>query len=243
MFDSPDSARGSRQGRGDRAALALLAERVRPVAASGIRLVPVAPALAGLLPDGALRRGSTLVVDGLSGAAALAVGLLGAASAAGSWCAAVGLCDLGMVAARDLGLDLDRFPLVPHPGPAWGEAVAVLVDGMDVVLLQPAFAPRPALARRLSARARDRGTVLVVLAGRAGWPEPPDLRLTVGGGGWGGIGDGAGHLRRRHLTVTATGRRSAARPRRDRIWLPSPTGGIEPVAPSADGARRGAGES
>ena len=42
------------------AALAALAERTRPVSASRTRLLPVVPALAELLPDGALRRGQEL---------------------------------------------------------------------------------------------------------------------------------------------------------------------------------------
>ena len=86
------------------------------------------------------------------------------------------------------------------------------------------------MARHLVARARDRHVVLVVVPGRAGWPEPPDVRLTVDAGRWDGIGQGTGYLRRRRLTVTATGRRSAARPRRHDLWLPSPTGAVEGVA-------------
>ena len=75
--------------------------------------------------------------------------LLAAASAGGSWCAAVGLPDLGAVALADLGIDLGRFALVPSPGPAWAEATATLFDGIDAVLLCPPFPPRPAMARRL----------------------------------------------------------------------------------------------
>ena len=67
------------------AALAALAERTRPVAASRTRLLPVAPALADLLPDGALRRGSTLTVGGPGddGALSMALALVAAASGTG----------------------------------------------------------------------------------------------------------------------------------------------------------------
>ena len=53
--DPADTARA-------RESLALLAERARPLAASQTRLLPVVPPLAGLFPDGGLRRGTTIVV-------------------------------------------------------------------------------------------------------------------------------------------------------------------------------------
>ncbi|HUD15946.1 MAG TPA: hypothetical protein VMQ59_01740, partial [Acidimicrobiales bacterium] len=100
-----------------RESLALLAERTRPVSSSQTRLLPVAPPLCSLFPDGSLRRGSTVVVTGQDGATvpegsggdiSVALALVAAASAAGSWCALVGLPGLGAVAAHDLGIDLTR---------------------------------------------------------------------------------------------------------------------------------------
>jgi len=221
-----------------RAALSALAERTRPVAASRTRLLPVLPALAGLLPDGALRRGSTLTVGhpGDDGALSLALSLVAAASASGSWCALVGHPALGAVATADLGVDLGRLVLLPRPGAAWAEATATVLEGIDLVVLCPPFAPHPAMARRLAARARERRAVLIVVPGRAGWPEPPDLRLRVDGATWEGTGAGRGHLRRRRLTVTAAGRRSAARPTHHRLWLPDPDGGVAAADPPLDPA-------
>ena len=86
-----------------------MAERTRPVSSSQARLLPLVPPLVGLFPDGALRRGSTVVVDDRAGggygggATSLALSLLVAASGAGSWCARVGMDGLGAVAARELG--------------------------------------------------------------------------------------------------------------------------------------------
>ncbi len=116
--------------------------------------------------------------------------------------------------------------MIPRPGAAWAEVAAAAIDGIDLVVLFPPFPPRPAMARRLVARARERRSVLVVVPGRGGWPDPPDLCLSVGEVGWDGAGTGEGFLSRRRMTVTATGRRSAARPRRRRLWLPSTTGAM-----------------
>ncbi len=210
------------------AALALVGERARPVTAGRTRLLPLAPPLAGLLPEGVLRRGTTLVVDGpgSAGTFSVALALVSAASAAGSWCALVGHPALGAVAAHDLGIDLGRLAVVPRPGAAWGEVTAALLEGVELVVLCPPFPPRPAMARRLVARARRRGAVLVVTPGRAGWPEPPDLRLRVDEVVWEGAGAGEGYLRRRRMTMTAIGRRSATRPAHRHLWLPAPDGTV-----------------
>ncbi|HEX3981929.1 MAG TPA: hypothetical protein VHW93_11915 [Acidimicrobiales bacterium] len=220
----------------DLATLALLAERTRPVSTSQTRVLPVAPPLGDLFPDGGLRRGTTIVVRGLGrgtdvdraadGSVSMALALLAAASGAGSWCAVVGLGGLGAVAAHEAGIDLARLAVIPRPDVAWAEATATLIDGLDLVVLCPPFPPRQAMARRLVARARERRSVLVVVPGRAGWPDPPDLCLSVDGARWDGAGTGEGFLSRRWMTVTATGRRSAARPRRHQLWLPSPSGPV-----------------
>ena len=124
------------------------------------------------------------------------------------------------------GLGLARLAVIPRPDAAWAEATAALIDGVDLVVLFPPFPPRHALARRLVARARERRSVLVVVEGRVGWPEPPDLRLSIGEARWEGAGTGDGYLARRRMTVTATGRRSAVRARHQRLWVPSPTGAV-----------------
>jgi hypothetical protein len=210
-----------------------LAERVRPVTLTREQRLPVLPALEDLLPGAGLRRGATVSVaagPGVGGATSLALALVAQATTAGSWLAAVGLPSLGLVAADELGVALERLVLVAAPErDAWGGVVAALVDGFDLVVLQAGRGGvRPADARRLVARARERGAVLVQLG--SGWPEGADLALQVTAARWEGTDAGHGHLRARRVTVTRGGRGEAAQPRRLELWLPAATGEVEVVA-------------
>jgi hypothetical protein len=87
-----------------------LAARLRDPVLAGERLHPVGEAFAGLLPGHGLRRGSVVAVA-VTGSHALA--LVAKASQAGSWVTAVGLDDLGILAAHEFGLVLERLALVP----------------------------------------------------------------------------------------------------------------------------------
>jgi hypothetical protein len=192
------------------------------------RLLPVVPALQPLLPSGGLRRGTTVAV---TSSAALALALVAGASAAGSWVAAVGLPDLGIVAAVETGIALERLALVPSPGArAWPAVVAAFLDAVDVVLVRSPPRLPAAQARRLAARARERGAVLVPLGA---WSEPADLRLAVTASAWQGLGQGHGHLLARQVEVAIAGRGAATRERRFLLWLPSPDGTITLLEPDA----------
>ena len=209
---------------------------VAPVVLARDRLVPVLDPLAPLLPDGGLRRGSTVAVTGAWGSTSLALALAARASAEGAWCAAVGVASLGGVAAAGLGVALERLALVVPPPNAWPTVVAALLDAMTVVLVSPPPQLRPGDARRLAARARERGSVLVA-AGGAAWPAP-DVRLTVVRAEWHGLGQGCGRLLGRRVEVAAGGRGSAARERRVALWLPHGDGGVVPAEPGRVGGRR-----
>jgi hypothetical protein len=191
---------------------------------AGERLLPVVPALQPLLPGQGLRRGSTVAVGR---SAALALALVAGASAAGSWVAAVGLPDLGMVAAAEVGIDLERLALVPALGAgAWPAVVAALLDAVDVVLVRSPPGLPAGQARRLAARARERGAVLVPLGA---WSVAPDLWLAVAASTWQGLGQGHGRLEARRVEVVVGGRGSAALERRASLWLPAPDGTIAPA--------------
>jgi hypothetical protein len=226
-----------------------LAPKVRPVALAREQTLPVLPALGCLLPDGVLQRGTTVAVTRVPGGAvtgttALALALAAAPSQTGSWTAVVGLPTLGLVAAHELGVVLERLAVIGSPPPeAWATTVAALIGAFDVVLVGVPRSVRVADTRRLAARARERGTVLVQLderglpaAGPAGRPArsarsargelEPDVRLTVVAADWHGLGAGHGHLRGRRVRIEATGRRRAAQPRHAALWLPGPDGKV-----------------
>ena len=174
------------------------------------KALPVLEGLAGLLPWGGLRRGSTVVVRGST---TLLLALLAAATAEGSWAAVVGMPDLGLVAAAELGVVVHRLALVPAPGSELVPVTAALLDGLDLVAV--AKQPPPAEARRLSARARHRGSVLIPVGG---WPGA-DLELD-GSDHWSGLYEGHGRLRARELVVRSRGRGAAARGSQVRLTLP-----------------------
>jgi hypothetical protein len=211
------------------------------------RVLPVRAELARLLPSRGLRRGSTVVVRGST---TVLLALLAEATAEGSWAAVVGMPDLGLLAAAELGVEVSRLALVPNPGAEFGGVVAALLDGLDVVVVAtelpsvssptarsfPESSPRAAsrrhhpehavatrtnhtaaLARRLSARARHRESVLVSFGT---WPGA-DLELDCEEAEWSGLGAGHGHLTERELTITVQGRGAATRPTSTRITLPA----------------------
>jgi hypothetical protein len=184
---------------------------------AGARTLAVPDGLAGMFPNGALQRGATVVVDGGQGAVSLSLALLARAG----WGAVVAVPDLGVVAAAELGVCLERLALVPRvEAGQWATVVGALLDSVDVVVARPPAHFRAGDARRLSARARERGAVLVpLLPGRA-WADGAEVRLVVTGGRWEGPGAGEGHLVGRRLAVAVGGRGAAARPREVEVWLP-----------------------
>jgi len=137
-------------------------ERAAEVLPASESLLPIPESLAEMVPGG-LPRGTVAV---LSGAGSLPVSMAAAATAAGRHVAIVGLPDLGLLAAAEMGADLSRMAVIPDPGADPVEVAAVLMDGMDLVLLglggRSVSATR---ARAVVARARQKGCTLLVMRG------------------------------------------------------------------------------
>lgn len=211
--------------------LRALVERTRPVSTADQRVLPVLSAVGELLPDG-LRRGSVVQIGGAVGATSLALALAAGPTQAGSWVACVGVDELGWAAAAAAGVELDHLVVVHAPRPSWATVMESLVDAVDVVLCGLQHAPSATEVRRLQARARERGTVLIVLGVRSrpggalgrGWPDAPDVGIRVVDASWRGLGQGWGHLQSRRVTVEVSGRRGLGRARRVEMLLPGPDG-------------------
>jgi hypothetical protein len=178
---------------------------------------PVPTPLRDLLPVAALRRGSTVSVLGCT---SLLFALISSASQQGAWAALVGMPQTGALAANELGVNLAQFALVPFPGPRWQAVVGALLDGVDLVLVRPPGPVAASDARRLAARARQRGAVLI----SAGVWDGAEVALRMSASRWDGLGQGRGRLRSRQITVTASGKGSLAQPREVSLWLPAPDG-------------------
>jgi hypothetical protein len=177
---------------------------------------PVVPPLRAVIPE--LRRGQVVEVHDTG---ALALALIAGASGAGSWCAVVGLPEIGVLAAAAMGCDPEHLLLVDHPGQRWVDVVAALVEAVDVVLVRLPARPPSGVARRLTALARRFGTCLLVIGG---W-DGAAARIRVDSSLWTGVHDGHGHLQGRRVKVVADAR--GGRPRSCWVWLPAPDGSVQ----------------
>ena len=115
-----------------------------------------------------VQRGTVVAVGGAigSGATSTVLGFAAAATAVGEWAAVVdGSGTLGGLAAAEAGVDLARLAVVRDvPRARWSTVVAALLDGVTVVIAELPRGLRVGDARRLVARTRERGAVLVALA-------------------------------------------------------------------------------
>ncbi len=190
-----------------------------PSSTSALRTLPAPVPIAALLPHGGLVRGSTVHI---SGAASLRAGLIASVTSAGGWAALVGAPDFGLLAATEMGADLARCAIIPDAGDDPVAVAAVLVDGVDVVLLSLGGADvPPSRARAVTARARRNGAVLVVTDGR--WPAI-DLQLDARVAGYRGLGANGGRITGLDLEVEARPR--GKRPRRATIAITGQSGDV-----------------
>jgi hypothetical protein len=155
----------------------------------------------------ALPRGTVAV---LSGARSLPLSMVAAVTAQGGHAAIVGQPDVGLMAAVEMGADLSRIAVIPEPGNDPVEVAAVLMDGMDLVVLSLAGRSVPATrARAVVARARQKGCTLLVTDGD--WQgASARLEARVCGyeitGPGGGSRPGFGRISKVRLAYSASGR-------------------------------------
>ena len=156
-------------------------------------------------------------------ATSLAVALAAEATAAGAWLAVVDVPWLGVEAAAELGVPLERL-VRSTPGrraSEWADLVAAVLDGFELVVTRVPRRLNAATLRRVQARVQAREAVLIVV-GEPG-PLSADITMEASTPVWEGVEHGWGHLRGRRVTVSSTGRR-VPRPRQAELWLPGPDG-------------------
>ena len=199
--------------------------------AAAERTLPLLPVFRPLVPQGAVQRGSVVGCEG-GAAVSLALAFAAGPSQEGAWVAVAGLPGLGLAAAAEAGVVLERLVAVTEPVAAdgtpepfddtrWADLLAACIDGFDVVVLGPGTRHvRQGTARRLVARLQARGAVAVTV----GAPVfGPDLRLHGAAPQWVGLGEGHGVARGRRLEVSLSGRR-VPRDRHAVCWLPAADG-------------------
>jgi hypothetical protein len=188
------------------------------------RTLPVVDPLAPLLPSGALVRGQTVACRGVA-APSLALALAVEATATGSWLAVVDVPWLGVEAAAELGVPLERLVRVDARAAGdWADLTAAVLDGFEVVITRIPRRLDTGARRRVQARVKAREAVLLAV----GDPPGVDVVMEASAPVWEGVEQGWGHLRGRRVTVESSGRR-VPRPRRVDLWLPAPGGGVAVV--------------
>ena len=215
-----------------------LAEPLAAASLSRSRVLPVVDPLVSLLPDGGLVRGKAVACGGVA-AMSLAVSLAVAATASGSWLAVIGVPTLGLEAAEEFGIPLERvvgvdLAATDNAGERWAELVAATFDGFEVVITAVPRRLNAVLARRVQARMQSRQAVMIArgtsFLGTAQTPSFPgpfsvDVELHADEPRWEGVAAGWGHLRGRRVTVSSSGRR-VPRPHQVSLWLPGADGTV-----------------
>lgn len=194
----------------------MLLDRVRPR--------PVDPALAGLFARGGLPRGEIVALTGQH-VLALALACCAATTAAGGWCAGIGLGEPAVAALRDMGIELSRFVCLRTPAQDWMRVVSVLVDSFAVLVVAPGFAASAAERARLEAKLRESGATLLFLEdgeqdARRRSTRARGERIEVLGEDWDGLEHGSGRLLRRRLRLRS------ARTGEHCLVLPDPQGRV-----------------
>lgn len=191
---------------------------VRPAHDVTLETVDVVDHLRGVFPDRGLVRGRIVSCSG-DAAVSLALQVVSRATQDGSWLAVVGVDHLGLVAAREQHVALERLVVVDTGDGVdeWVSAVGIAVEGFGIVLLNPPRGLSSRDVKRITTRIQSRRVVAVCVDSPRrianGHGLVPDVALHTTTVAWHGIGEGAGHVRSREVCVEVSGRR-VARPSR-----------------------------
>jgi hypothetical protein len=214
--------------------LTTLTDRVAPLVLARERTVPVGEEFVELFGERGLVRGRTLACQGPA-ATSTALALVAPAITAGAWMAVIDLPTIGLDAASELGVPLERIVAVTtgtgtgtgdDSVQRWPDVVAAAADGFDVLLVRVPAGLSAGAVRKLAVRLRQRDVITVVLGDPGAMAC--DGVLHTDAQEWSGLGDGHGHLRRRRVIVEASGRRL---PGRRRCQLAIPLGAADPALP------------
>ena len=185
--------------------------------------LPIAPSFTPLFADGGLVRGRTVACTG-DAALSTALALAASATRLGSWLAVIGVPQLGVGAAIEAGVAIERIVLAqpPRASREWVATVAALVEGFDVLIVAPPTSLSAHDARRLQTRVAARQSVLIVVD----LPTPlapyaplalhtrqvfgADLEVRADTVAWSGIEQGGSHITQRMVHVRVSGRRCAS---------------------------------
>ncbi|MDA3031334.1 MAG: hypothetical protein O3B90_03300 [Actinomycetota bacterium] len=201
--------------------LAALGDRVAPVSMARERVLPVAEHAIGLFSEGGLVRGRVLSCRGMAATSA-SLDLVAAAVTAGSWLAVIDVPTLGLDAASELRVPLERIVAIDtslgeEPSEAnvaeradrWADVVAAAADGFEVMLTRVPAEVTASTMRKVAIRLQQRGVVMLVLGdpGSLVCDGVIDTTEQV----WSGVGVGWGHLQQRTVDMSISGRRAPGR--------------------------------
>jgi len=175
-------------------------------------ILPVPPELRAMFPEGGLVRGRTVLCSG-DAAVVMALRVVSSATQAGSWLGIVGVHNVGVQAASEHGVALQRVVFVQPASSRteWVSTVAAAADGFDVLMLEVPHGITAADARRVQTRIQARRNALVLIGATQQSAVQsvfqPDVIMNTATTQWHGIERGAGHVQGRDVQVAVSGRR------------------------------------
>jgi hypothetical protein len=193
-----------------------------------VERLAVADDVRELLPDSGLVRGRIVRCSGDAGLS-LALSLCSLATQQGSWLGVVGVDHLGLLAAVEHGVALERTVLVhpPKTSREWSITVAAAIEGLDLLIVAVPERLSVNDARRVQTRLQSRRAVMIIVDNTVlsqsrsmnGSNEAQqflaDVVLDTKTKSWSGVDKGAGYLQHRDVRIRVSGRRVA----RERNYL------------------------